>query len=317
MANLQNQAGNDQPNGIAPLAFGDRRRNSCFWLRPATACTPPRRRRCRGQSPLPPAGENVAAASVEGEMIAEVRVVGNKSMPLEKITPHIRTRAGRPFSMQQLQEDARSLDNTRMFVSVKTYTQRVPSGIVVIFDVLERPMLMDVKFIGNVKINRKALQKEAKVKVGDPVDPFAIEESRRTLEEYYHGKGYDKARITLLEGDKAEDRRAVYLINEGVKQKVQYRQVRGQHDRQRRPAANANRNRTSHSLSVQGRTRPQKARRRRREADGLLPRAWASSAPASAAKSASSIPAKTAIPRRCSRASPANSTSSKRPIGWW
>jgi outer membrane protein insertion porin family len=168
----------------------------------------------------PPAGENVAAASVEGEPIVEVRVVGNKSMPVEKITPHIRMRAGRPFSMQRLQEDARTLDNTRMFVSVRTFTQRVPGGIVVIFDVLERPMLMDVKFIGNVKFTRKALQKEAKVKVGDPVDPFAIEESRRTLEEYYHRKGYDKARITLLEGSKAEDRRAIYLINEGAKQKV-------------------------------------------------------------------------------------------------
>jgi outer membrane protein insertion porin family len=170
--------------------------------------------------PLPP-GENVAAASVEGEMIAEVRVVGNKSMPIEKITPHIRTRAGRAFSVTQVQEDARSLDNTRMFVSVRTFTQRSPTGIIVIFDVLERPMLMDVKFIGNVKYNKKALQKQAKVKVGDPVDPFAIEESRRMLEDYYHRNGYEKAKVNLLEGAKPEDRRAIYLINEGVKQKVQ------------------------------------------------------------------------------------------------
>jgi outer membrane protein insertion porin family len=177
--------------------------------------------------PLPPAGMNVAASSVEGEPIAEIRVVGNKSMPLGKITPHIRMRAGRAFSLQQLQEDARALDNTRMFVGVKTYTQRTPAGIIVIFDVLERPMLTDVKFIGNVKINRKALQKEAKVKVGDPVDPFAIEESRRVLEEYYHRKGYDNARITLLEGTKAEDRRAVYLINEGAKKKVQIAKFSG------------------------------------------------------------------------------------------
>lgn len=177
--------------------------------------------------PLPPTdsvsppGQNVAASSVEGEMIAEVRVVGNKSLPLEKITPHIRTRAGRPFSLQQLQEDARSLDNMRMFVNVKTYTQRVQGGIAVIFDVLERPMLMDVKYVGNDKVTRKALEKESKVKVGDPVDPYAIEESRRTLEDFYRRKGYDKVRITLLEGDKPEDRRAVYIINEGVKQKVQ------------------------------------------------------------------------------------------------
>ncbi|MGW8258108.1 MAG: POTRA domain-containing protein, partial [Thermoguttaceae bacterium] len=51
--------------------------------------------------------------------------------------------------------------------------------------------------------------------------PDQSREARRKLEDFYRSKGYDKVRITLLEGDKPQDRRAVFLIDEGVKQKVQ------------------------------------------------------------------------------------------------
>ena len=149
------------------------------------------------------------------EKVVDVQIRGNKSLPLDKILPQIRTRAGRPFDLELIEEDVRRLDHTHMFVNVQTYWQQVPGGRIVIFDVLERPLLQDVLFVGCKEIRKKTLQKEAEVKVGDPVDPFAIEEARRKLEEFYHTKGFTGARITLLEGDKPEDRRAIFLINEG------------------------------------------------------------------------------------------------------
>jgi outer membrane protein insertion porin family len=155
------------------------------------------------------------------EMVVEVRIVGNK-IPLEKITPFIRTRAGRPFDQDLVEEDVRRLDSSKMFVNVKTYFQKVPGGRTVIYEVMERPILIDVKFVGNSKVSKKKLQKEAGLKAGDPLDPFAVEEARRKLEEYYRTSGYNKSRVTLLEGDKPQDRNAIFLLNEGVKQKVQY-----------------------------------------------------------------------------------------------
>ena len=162
--------------------------------------------------PVPPAAGK--------EMVMEVRIVGN-TLPVEKIKPFIRTREGRPFDKDLVAEDVRRLDSSKMFVNIKTYFQNVPGGKIVIFDVLERPILLDVKFVGNDKVSKKRLQKEAGLKAGDPLDPFAVEEARRKIEEYYRTSGYNKARITLLEGDKPKDRRAIFLVNEGVKQKVQ------------------------------------------------------------------------------------------------
>ena len=75
------------------------------------------------------------------EMVVDVQIAGNKSLPLNKILPHIRTRTGRPFDLELIQEDVRRLDHTHLFVNVKTYWQQVPGGRIVIFDVLERPLL--------------------------------------------------------------------------------------------------------------------------------------------------------------------------------
>ena len=170
--------------------------------------------------PAGPAPTASLAAASTPDLVVDVKISGNKSLPLSKILPHIRTRPGRPFDLELIDEDVRRLDRTHLFVNVRTYWQQVPGGRIVIFDVLERPLLQDVLFIGCSEIRKKTLQKEADLKKGDPVDPFAIEEARRKLEEFYHKKGFPAARLTLLEGDKPEDRRAVFLVNEGTKQKV-------------------------------------------------------------------------------------------------
>jgi outer membrane protein insertion porin family len=174
--------------------------------------------------PGAPPGPAQAAASASGasqEMVVDVQIRGNKALPLSKILPHIRTRTGRPFDLERIEEDVRRLDHTHMFVNVKTFSQQVPGGRIVIFDVVERPLLTDVLFLGcGAGIHQKTLRKEADIKKGDPVDPFAIEEARRKLEEFYHTKGFSNARITLLEGNKPEDRRAIFLIDEGTKQRI-------------------------------------------------------------------------------------------------
>jgi outer membrane protein insertion porin family len=174
-----------------------------------------------------PSPDRSLAAASPDDKVVDVKVAGNRSIPLEKILPSIRTRAGRPFDLQLIAEDVRRLDQTRQFVNVKTYWQKVQGGRIVIFEVIERPLLQDVKFVGCYYIRKKKLQKEADIKKGDPADPNAIEEARRKLEELYHTRGYNNATVTLLEGNKLEDRRAIFVIDEGVKQKVWKREFVG------------------------------------------------------------------------------------------
>lgn len=166
-----------------------------------------------------PVDARSTTAAGKEEMVVQVRVTGNGKIPLEKVLSHIRTRAGRPFDTELIEEDVRRLNATQMFVQVTPYWQKVPDGRVVIFEVLERPMLHYVKYVGN-KLKKRTLEKEAGIKPGDALDTFAVEEARRRLEDYYHSHGYPKARVTIVEGNKPSDRGTIFLINEGQKQRI-------------------------------------------------------------------------------------------------
>ena len=75
-------------------------------------------------------------------------------------------------------------------------------------------------YIGNEKIKDKALVKQTNIKPGGAIDPYAVEEGRRKIAEYYQGKGYNNVQITIMEGTKPTDKGIVYLINEGKSQKI-------------------------------------------------------------------------------------------------
>ena len=115
------------------------------------------------------------------------------------------------------------------FANVRTFIQRVQGGVVVIFQVAERPLFQEVIIVGNETFLTSVLKKEAELKVGDAADPFAVANGRRKIEEYYQNKGYSKVRVTVLEGDKMGDLRAVFVVNEGPRQRIFWVNFVGNH----------------------------------------------------------------------------------------
>lgn len=165
--------------------------------------------------------------SVEGKTVADVRIVGNLKIQKERIVSMIHTRKGREFSSETVQRDVREMSRSGLFVNVKPSYLTTADGVVVIFEVIERPLLDSVKFVGAKAIKRKTLLKESGLKEGDPADPFKVEEARRSLEYFYHDKGFAQARITIHTGNKPGDREVIFLINEGSKQKVLWTNFEG------------------------------------------------------------------------------------------
>ncbi|HJQ80908.1 MAG TPA: BamA/TamA family outer membrane protein, partial [Lacipirellulaceae bacterium] len=95
-----------------------------------------------------------------------------------------------------------------------------PTGRIVIFKVVERPVIRYVEYLGNKGIRTKKLVKETELKVGGPVDPYAVEEARRKLIALYQRNGYNNAQITILEGNQPTHKGVVFVINEGTSQKI-------------------------------------------------------------------------------------------------
>ena len=179
----------------------------------------------RGQTPSGPILPDRVPSPPSPDLVPEpqvvdVRIVGSPQTPKAEILRHIHTRPGRPYDPEQIEDDVRRLSRTRKFVEVNPRYQDVPGGRIVIFEVVERPVLHHVRYVGNEKVGRKKLDQEVGIKPGDALDPFAVEDGRRRIEELYREKGFSQVRVTIVEGTEASDRGATYLINEGPKKRV-------------------------------------------------------------------------------------------------
>ncbi len=168
----------------------------------------------RPEEIIPPAG------SATPSLVADVQIRGLYMTAEHEAQKYLRTRKDREFDPNTLQNDVRALVGSNLFADVKTYTSETPQGIVVVFEVLERPRVRYIRFLGNRGLGDSTLLKQCGIKVGDSINAFLSEEGRRRMEEYYHTHGYPRAEISVLEGDQQTDKGVVYVVNEGQLQRI-------------------------------------------------------------------------------------------------
>jgi len=158
--------------------------------------------------------------SATNETVTEIRVEGNRTIPAERVLAQMQTRVGRPFDPQALSRDVKKLASLPWFVDVRPLSQKTAGGRAIILRVSERATVRYIEYLGNSKLKDKRLAKETGLKVGAAIDPYAVEDGRRRLQEMYASNGFPRAQVAILEGDKPSDKGVVYVINEGVKQKI-------------------------------------------------------------------------------------------------
>lgn len=153
------------------------------------------------------------------EVVAEIRVRGNATVPASRITGQMQTRVGRPYDPRALAADIKKLASLPYFVTVRPLTRQSEAGRVIVLEVVERRTLRYVEYLGNEKLKDKKLAEETGLAVGGAIDPYAVEEGRKKIEALYRSNGYARAVVTVVEGSKPTDKGVTYSINEGPQEK--------------------------------------------------------------------------------------------------
>ena len=155
--------------------------------------------------------------------VTEVRIEGHRSIPESDIRARLKTRAGRPYDSRILGEDIAALYKSGWFNRVQAYQAPDPSrpdGLVITFRVAELPVLRSVEFRGLTKLKLKEVEESTGLKAGEPANFVDARLATRQIERLYSDKGYEWARVRLLEGGEPNDTRVVYEIFEGPKCKL-------------------------------------------------------------------------------------------------
>ncbi|HEX5445433.1 MAG TPA: POTRA domain-containing protein [Pirellulales bacterium] len=154
------------------------------------------------------------------EIVVGIRFVGLVTVTEQVARRNVKSMEGRPFNEKTVGDDVRRLTQAGLLGNDVSYQRVGDNGIVITFHVYERPTIRYIKFHGNKKIRRRSLLKQCGLKEKEQFLIESVKDAKNRLEEYYHEKGYNKATVKIIEGDKSNDRGVVFLINEGQKQKV-------------------------------------------------------------------------------------------------
>ncbi len=134
---------------------------------------------------------------------------------------NIRSLSGTVFDAQMIRDDIHRLNRLGAFSRVEVYAGINDDGSVeIVFEVLERQLVVDVQVTGNEQINDAQLAAIVDVVTGTPIDRFQIDRSARRIEEMYRQKGYYYARVSIDEEELADTGLVLFRILEGERLKV-------------------------------------------------------------------------------------------------
>ena len=148
-------------------------------------------------------------------------IKGNKTVPEHQLLRNIRTRPGRYFDPDLLQQDVDQLWRMKEIKRINgPYIERTNDGIVVTIEVVEKQLISTVEFVGNRGLSDRALKKHTGLADGQPLDVYEVRMLKTRIEEFYREKGFPKTQVEILDGDQPTDEKVVFLIHEDQKQRI-------------------------------------------------------------------------------------------------
>ena len=161
--------------------------------------------------------------------VKSVDVKGNKTVSTLTILAKVKTQIGQPLSSVVLNEDLKRLYGLGYFTDVRIEQEDTVGGVRVVFVVVEKPVLSEIKIDGNVKIAKDAIKKEMLSTVGDFVDQKRVRDDVEAVKKLYEKKGFSEAKIDNSLAVNPDTNQAVLkiIIDEGSKVRIRAIQVTG------------------------------------------------------------------------------------------
>ncbi len=147
----------------------------------------------------------VSPGDAAGRLVESVSVMGNRRLSREEIFRWVHTRPGEPYSQDQLTKDLNAVLATGYFDKVRTRVtieDGVRGGIAVTFEVLELPLISEVKIEGLKVLTEAAmldalLKENIDVRKGAVYDPAKVRSAVRVIRNLLESKGQGNANVEV------------------------------------------------------------------------------------------------------------------------
>ena len=147
---------------------------------------------------------------------------GPKTVSEDRLRNFMSTKAGAKFDPDLLDQDIKRLYETGLVDDVRFLAEPAGESLTLIAEVVTRPVLGGVGFVGQTVFSEKKLANVTELQRGGTLSDVEILAARRNIEEHYRGFGYPDVLVThrLQETERAGVSDLIFVIDEGAKSEV-------------------------------------------------------------------------------------------------
>src|SRR3990172_3854959 len=106
---------------------------------------------------------SMAAFAVD-ERIAEVVISGNRNIDAAAIMAVVKSRSGESLSRDKVNQDIKEIYKLGFFEDVKAESKKSDKGVVLVYNVVERPIVREIRIIGNKEIATEKIREAIELK---------------------------------------------------------------------------------------------------------------------------------------------------------
>jgi outer membrane protein insertion porin family len=156
-----------------------------------------------------------------GEPIAQITVRGNHRIDVEAIRGRIGSKVGAPLDPAQIAKDIEEIHKLGFFRDVQAQRDQTDTGVAVIFEVEENPLVRQISIAGNENIDSDKIREALTLATGSTLDYPLLFENRRRIEGLYRAQGYYLAKVNFETEPLGESAVGIHFeVVEGEKQKL-------------------------------------------------------------------------------------------------
>lgn len=157
-------------------------------------------------------------ACAEGEKIVEVVVKGNRRIENSAVLSVVKMKAGDTLERGATDTDIRAIYKMGHFQDVQAATEASEKGTVLVYVVVEKPIVRSIKFEGNKKLTSDKLKEALEFRQNAIFSTKDLAKSVAKIKKLYGDEGYYLAEVEpLVVSDSPTDLAVTFRITEGDK----------------------------------------------------------------------------------------------------
>lgn len=166
-------------------------------------------------------GSQIGNHLFDRQLVADLRIEGNKRIESDAIRKVIQTTEGGVFNAKMLSDDIKAIFALGYFQDIRVDARETPQGRSLIFSVQERPTIRQIRASGNRVYDDEEILSNLDIKTGSIFNIYKVKSNIQQIESLYKEKNYHNVHVAYevheLKNNQAD---VEFVITEGKKVRI-------------------------------------------------------------------------------------------------